>query len=125
VPAGDDAAELAALLRGIAAHGAWMRTLVAELCATTDPRVIAAGLPVRANPRLAGLLAALAGRPVPIVDLAAPAATGAAALAAERAGLAGRGIPPLRVVEPDDDGVPDLAQRFAAALATTPPEGNR
>jgi xylulokinase len=125
VPAGDDAAEVSALLRGIAAHGAWMRTLVAELCATTDPRLIAAGLPVRANPRLAGLLAALAGRPVPIVDLAAPAATGAAALAAERAGLAGRGIPPLRVVEPDDDGVPDLAQRFAAALATTPLEGNR
>lgn len=112
--------ELAAILRGLAAHGAWMRSLVADLCGESE-RVVVAGTPVRANPRLAGLVAALAGRPVPIVDLDAPAATGAALLAAERAGLAPRVAPPVRVADPDDDGVPDLADRFAAALAL--PEG--
>lgn len=118
--------ELAALLRGMAAHGAGMRALVAELCGHPDA-LVAAGTPVRDNARLAALMAALADRDLPVVDLAAPAATGAATLAAERAGLASPVDPPLRRVAPDDDGAPDLARRFADALADrpTPTGGHR
>ena len=115
--------ELAALLRGLAAHGAWMRDLVTRL---SGPSILitSAGTPVRDNPRLAALMAALAGTPLSVVDLAAPAAVGAAALAAERAGLAAPTLPPVRTVDPDDDGAPDLARRFTAALADrSTPEG--
>lgn len=122
---GDPAEELAALLRGMAAHGAGMRALVSRLCGAS-PLVVAAGTPVRGNPRLAGLMAALAADALPVVDLAAPAASGAAALAAERAGLAAPVVPPFRRIEPDDDGAPDLARRFADALTDrTTPGGHR
>ena len=123
----DPAAELTGILRGLAAHGAWMREVVADLVgAGPQPEVAAIGTPVRANHRLAGLMASLAGGPIQVVDLAAPVASGAALLAAERAGLAARVHPPTRMVAPRDDGAPDLAARFAAAVAastTTVPEG--
>lgn len=115
----DHAEELTALLRGIAAHGARMRAVVAELCGP-PARIVVAGTPVRANDRLAGLQASLTTIPVALLDLAAPAATGAAALAAERAGLVPVVVPPRRPVPPDDDGAPDLARRFAAALPPAP-----
>jgi xylulokinase len=124
----DPAVELEGILRGLAAHGAWMRWVVAELVgAAAQHEVAAVGTPVRSNPRLAGLMAAVAGRPIVVVDLAAPVASGAAMLAAERSGLSARIDVPTRTAEPSDDGLPDLAERFAAAVAasttTTVPGG--
>jgi xylulokinase len=116
----DPAAELTGILRGLAAHGAWMRSVVADLVgAPAPPEIAAVGTPVRSNPRLAGLMAALSGGPIAIVDLAAPVASGAAMLAAERSGVSAGGLVPTRTVEPLDDGVPDLAARFAAAVAAS------
>jgi len=111
--------ELAGILRGLAAHGAWMRELVAELTAAPrEARVVATGAPVRRNPRLAGLMASLAGQPLPVVDLDAPVAAAAAALAAERDGIAPRAEAPLRIVPARGDAMPELRARFAEALAT-------
>ncbi len=120
---GDPADELTGILRGLAAHGAWMRDAVAALTGTpADARIVATGAPVRRNDRLAGLMASLVGGPLPVVDLDAPVATGAAALAAEREGLVARADAPLRVVPERDDGMPELRARFAAALAETAPQ---
>jgi hypothetical protein len=92
-----------------------------DLVAGGDPDIAAVGTPVRSNFRLAGLMASLAGGPLPIVDLVAPVASGAAAVAAERAGLIAVGgiaaLVPFASAEPRDDGVRDLAERFAAAVA--------
>lgn len=116
----DPATELTGILRGLAAHGAWMRAVVGELVgADASHEVSAVGAPVRENLRLAALMASLAGSPLPVVDLAAPVASGAAALAAERAGLAPSASTPFRYVEPHDDGMPDLAERFARAVRAT------
>jgi sugar (pentulose or hexulose) kinase len=121
---GDPGDELTGILRGLAAHGAWMRAVVAELAsAGPHPAVAAVGAPVRDNRRLAGLMAGLTGAPLRIVDLDAPVATGAAAIAAERAGLCAVPPPPFRLAEPDGDGMPDLAERFALAVTTTVTEG--
>lgn len=114
----DPAAELGGILRGLAAHGAWMRDTVAELTGTApEARIVATGAPVRRNARLAALMAACAGRPLPVVDLAAPVAAGAAALAAEREGLTERCEAPLRTVPEARVHVPELRERFARALA--------
>ncbi len=106
--------ELRGLVRGIAAHGAWMRGAVADLAGTADTvRVL--GTPVRSNQRLASLLAFLADTPVDLVDVRAPAASGAASLALVRAGVIAPPTPPLRAIEPHDDHVPDLIHRLLAA----------
>lgn len=112
---GHPADELTGILRGLAAHGAWMRAVVVDLVGGGPPSVAAVGAPVRGNPRLAGLMAALAGAPIAVVDLEAPVASGAAALAAEREELAAASVP-FRLVDPARDGMPDLAQRFARAV---------
>lgn len=114
VAAGDHGAELVALLRGIAAHGSWMLAAVDALCGRGDAPVLV-GDPYRRNPRLAALSALAAGRPLPLIDLAAPVASGAAALAAVRAGLVARPAAPVRTIEPDRDAPPDLVDRFHAA----------
>jgi sugar (pentulose or hexulose) kinase len=117
---GDPADELTGILRGLAAHGAWMRDAVVGLTNTpAGARVVATGAPVRRNDRLAGLMASLAERPLPVVDLDAPVAAAAAAIAAERAGLVARVDAPTRTVPERDDGMPGLRARFAAALAET------
>ncbi|MGC5170491.1 FGGY family carbohydrate kinase [Microbacterium sp. DT81.1] len=116
VPAGDRIAELHALLRGIAAHGGWMIEAAEALCGVAAPPVLV-GAPYRLNGRLAALSAAVAGTPLELVDLAAPVASGAAALAADRDGLAGEVHAPTRLIDPDrvtDDGFVD---RFRAAIA--------
>ena len=115
----DPAVELSGILRGLAAHGAWMREVVAGLASTPTRQVAAVGTPVRSNPRLAALMGSLADGPLAVVDLAAPVAAGAAALAAERAGLAPRASAPIAHIEPDDDGMPDLADHFARAVKAT------
>jgi sugar (pentulose or hexulose) kinase len=117
---GDPEQELTGILRGLAAHGAWMRDVVAELTGTRDDaRVVATGAPVRRNDRLAGLMASLVGRPLPVVDLDAPVAAGAAAVAAEREGLVARTEAPLRTVPARDDAMPELRTRFAALAAAS------
>jgi xylulokinase len=117
---GDPAVELTGILRGLAAHGAWMRAVVAGLVSADEHQQVAAvGAPVRGNTRLAALMASLIGSPLAVVDLAAPVASGAAALAAERAGLAAAAVTPFRLVEAHDDGMPDLAERFARAVRAT------
>lgn len=113
----DPGVELTGILRGLAAHGAWMRAVAAALAGSGEhPELVAVGAPVRGNPRLAGLMASLAAAPLRVLDLRAPVACGAAMLAAERAGLVGRAAVPFLVVEPADDGMPDLADRFARAV---------
>ncbi|QNO37718.1 hypothetical protein H4J02_01345 [Protaetiibacter sp. SSC-01] len=119
---GDAAAELTGIVRGLAAHGALMRDAVAALTHTPDDaRIVATGAPVRRNPRLAGLMAHLAGRELPVVDLDAPVATAAAALAAEREGVAPRAEPPYLIVPPCDDAIPELRDRFARLLELSAP----
>jgi sugar (pentulose or hexulose) kinase len=120
---GNPAAELVGILRGLAAHGAWMRDAVAELTSTpTEARIVATGAPVRRNDALAGLMAALAQHPLPVVDLEAPVASGAAAIAAEREGVAPRTEPPYRTVPEARNAMPDLRHRFARALAASDPQ---
>lgn len=110
--------DLRAALRGMAAHGAWMRA--ASTAATGPANSIAAvGTPLRANRRLAGLLAALSQLPVDLVDLDTPAASAAAALAAQRAGAGSAPVAPTVRITPDDDGVPRLAERFHELVHST------
>jgi xylulokinase len=116
----DPAAELDGILRGLATHGAWMRDTVAELTGSSPAaRIVATGAPVRRNARLAGLMAALAGRPLPVVDLAAPVAAGAATIAAERGGHLDPCAAPLRIAEPVPEEGTELRARFARALAAS------
>jgi xylulokinase len=116
VPAGDRLAELHALLRGIAAHGGWMLDAADALSGPGAPPVLV-GAPYRQNSRLAGLSAAVAGRPLEVLDLAAPVASGAAALAAVRAGLTAEVSAPTRTVDPEELRHPGFVDRFRAALA--------
>ncbi|MGN6272661.1 MAG: FGGY family carbohydrate kinase [Protaetiibacter sp.] len=116
----DPAAELAGILRGLAAHGAWMRDAVVDLTGSSPAtRVVATGAPVRRNDRLAGLMAALAGRALSVVDLSAPVAAAAAAIAAERAGHLAPCAAPFRIAEPAPDSGAELRERFARALAAS------
>ena len=116
----DPAAELAGIMRGLAAHGAWMRDSVVDLTGSSPAaRIVATGAPVRRNDRLAGLMAALAGRPLPVVDLAAPVAAAAAAIAAEREGHLDPCAAPFRIAEPSPEEGTDLRARFARALAAS------
>lgn len=119
VPPGDRIAELHALLRGIAAHGGWMMEAAEALCGAGAPPPVLVGAPYRLNARLAGLSAAVAGVPLELVDLAAPVASGAAALAATRDGLAGEVHAPIRLVEPDGQADPRFVDRFRVAIAET------
>jgi xylulokinase len=105
----DPEGELSAILHGLAAQGAWMRGVVAGLAdgvsvpglgPLLNRPVAAVGTPARANPRLAGLIAALVEAPIDLVDLAAPVATGAALLALERQGEIAHVTIPTRPVEP-------------------------
>ncbi|WP_158437838.1 FGGY family carbohydrate kinase [Naasia lichenicola] len=126
-PSTEPAVELSAILRGLAAHGAWMRAAVMELTRNPsasrggDPEVVAVGTPVRSNVRLARLMAALRSGPLAIVELAAPVAVGAALLALQREGLVGSVAPPMRTVHASPDLAVDLAERFATAIAVPMP----
>ncbi len=115
---GDRAAELHALLRGIAAHGGWMLEATTALCGEASPPVLV-GTPYRRNGRLAALSAAVAGTALDLVDLAAPVASGAAMLAAVRARLAGVSSPPTRAVQPDELTDRGFVERFRLALSET------
>lgn len=113
----DPATELGGILRGLAAHGAWMRDTVVQLTGAPPTRIVATGAPVRRNDRLAALMASLAGSPLPVVDLDAPVAAGAASLAAEREGLTAHCEAPIRTVPAAHLAAPVLRARFARALA--------
>lgn len=118
VAEGDLSAELHALLRGIAAHGGWMLETAESLCGRGRAPLLV-GAPYRLNPRLAGMAAAVAGEELQLVDLAAPVATGAAALAAARTGEVGAAVAPTRLVPPDPLTPVDIVEHFRAALAGT------
>jgi sugar (pentulose or hexulose) kinase len=94
-----------------------MRDAVVELTGAPPARIVATGAPVGRNDRLAALMAALAGSPLPVVDLDAPVAAGAAALAAEREGLTAHCEAPVRTVPAAHLAAPVLRARFARALA--------
>ncbi|WP_314505034.1 FGGY family carbohydrate kinase [uncultured Microbacterium sp.] len=115
---GDVAAELHALLRGVAAHGGWMLEAADDVSGPgSAPRLV--GAPFRLTPRLAALAASVAGQELELIDLQAPVATGAAALAAVRGGEVGDLVAPTRTVGPDPLTIADVVAHFRAALVAT------